>query len=894
LLDDLLRGPLPPLQEVIPDRDGGSARRWCWRCGLRRFGPEGRLAAEALDQAAECGEINRQDDQGKTALHYAAAVGASSLVEELLRARADCDLVCKSGHCALSLLKLRRPSQTEGYEETCQLLYAEADERAACRFADEMAWLSNVPVFRRLDRSELPLLAAAFRPEQYQPGDVLFRAGDIAEAFFVIQSGEAHVFPPNEDDTPIAILGPGDYFGEAALLSDKPRNATIRAGPLSKSNGHSHSSQSLASQCAKEGLAVLVLGRDDFDSMDLRHKLRLPKRQAIQPPVRTESTPLIEVELTAAQIAVVVKGMQSNAKLAPLLEKFEEKELQQIAMQAVPRQVTPGTQIVRQGDAKAEVFYIIETGEVEVVQNGKVMAKLGSGASFGEVALLMRTTRTATIRATKTCDLWTLTSADLRQVTQDRLQAKFETYAKILENVPHLECLSSCQRSAVAAALLEVSYEAGQTIVSQGEEGNEFFILFSGRLEVIIDGKQVANLEADSINGKHPHFGEQALLKDTPRSATVRTLSKTTVLILRKDVFLQFKAMWDDGGDNNMADRKNQAMTYRRTDLLVLRHLGEGAFGAVNLVEHVPTRTLFALKSLTKSQIEAIDSQKCVVNEKNVIRMTHSNFLVRGAAFYNLRGSVEFLMEAAMGGELRNVYSVKNLWGRPNLVRFHTACCARGLDHLHKRHILYRDLKPENLLLDSRGYAKICDFGLAKFALGRCHTFCGTPEYMAPEVADIEGYTKAVDWWSLGILVYELMVGDTPWECTDPFEIVKMGKKGLAKSAQSWQQPGLWKEFVLDLCQVEPTSRLPLRRGGMAKLEQHPWFQKETRPFAWADLDQQTMTPPFRPEVSPLPSCDSAFELREDPPSETNDWAKDFEDREGPAPEVFQAASLPG
>ncbi|CAE7230973.1 for, partial [Symbiodinium natans] len=94
------------------------------------------------------------------------------------------------------------------------------------------------------------------------------------------------------------------------------------------------------------------------------------------------------------------------------------------------------------------------------------------------------------------------------------------------------------------------------------------------------------------------------------------------------------------------------------------------------------------------------------------------------------------------GGELRDVYGENKLWGQADLVRFHTACAARGLDHLHMRHILYRDLKPENMLLDSRGYAKICDFGLAKFSLGRCHTFCGTPDYLAPEVADIEGYTK--------------------------------------------------------------------------------------------------------------------------------------------------------
>jgi len=823
-----------------------------------------------------------------TVLHYASCAGAVPLVQELIKANADIDLKCNDGSNASGavqkMLKEELPgsSDPQSLKEILRILSNEADVREADRFADGMAWLSGVPVFRRLERCELPLLAAKFHSDRFEPGEVLFRKGDPAEAFYVIQEGEAHVLDENEEL--IAVLKTGDYFGEAALISQKPRNATVKAAGETRTprspNGSMHSTP--RSTTGPPGLSVLMLDRDDFDQMDLRHKLRLPKREAIQPHVSKLERP--KENLTAEQVNRIVTAMQKNPKLGPLLENFSTKDLEKIAELAVSHEVATGVHIVTQGDSKADLFYILEKGNVTIVRDGKACGTLGPGASFGEVALLMRSKRTATVKAKEPCALWSLSASDLQEVTKARLQTKFDSWAKILENVPDLEFLSSYERSKIASSLVEVKFEAGETIVTQGEVASEFYVLLEGSLHISVDNKPVGEYHADANHGLHPHFGEQALLNDTPRTATVRTAAKSTVLVLSKEVFLGVKQMW--GEDRPSIWKKQGTTSYRRSDLVVMKRLGAGAFGAVNLVEHVPTHTLFALKSLDKSQIDASESQKCVLNEKNVMRMTDSNFLVRGAAFYNLSSSIEFLMEAVLGGELRDIYSEKLLWGKNELVRFHVACTARGLEHLHTRHILYRDLKPENLILDSKGYAKICDFGLAKFALGRAHTFCGTPDYLAPELGDMEGYTKAVDWWSLGILVFELMTSDTPWETSDPFEIVSLGKKGLQQKRVCWpEDAGFWKPFVLSLCQVEPNSRLPLRKGGMEKLQTHPWYKEEPA-FNWAALDQRSMTAPFQPEVNSPSTC-KGWALTEDPPLSSSDWAADFEDIEGSPPETF-------
>ncbi|CAJ1442736.1 unnamed protein product, partial [Effrenium voratum] len=149
-------------------------------------------------------------------------------------------------------------------------------------------------------------------------------------------------------------------------------------------------------------------------------------------------------------------------------------------------------------------------------------------------ALLMRAPRNATVKAKGPCKLLSLSASDLRKVTQERLQSKFESWAKILKNVPDLECLASTERIQIASALVEINYEADKTIMKQGEAAHDFFILLEGRVTVVVDGVHKGEFHADAHSGLHPHFGEQALLNDTVRMATVRSATRSTVLVLGK------------------------------------------------------------------------------------------------------------------------------------------------------------------------------------------------------------------------------------------------------------------------------------------------------------------------------------------------------------------------
>merc|ERR1719327_1965474 len=138
-------------------------------------------------------------------------------------------------------------------------------------------------------------------------------------------------------------------------------------------------------------------------------------------------------------------------------------------------------------------------------------------------------------------------------------------------------------------------------------------------------------------------------------------------------------------------------------------------------------------------------------------------------------------MEVALGGELYATYNVHSLWGSERHAKFYLAGVALAFEHLHERFVIYRDLKPENVLLNVAGRPKLTDMGLAKFAIEKTYTTCGTPDYFAPEVISTTGHNRAVDWWALGILIFELMTGHPPFEANDPMQTYMKVMQGIEK-----------------------------------------------------------------------------------------------------------------
>ncbi|CAE7870483.1 for, partial [Symbiodinium necroappetens] len=206
-------------------------------------------------------------------------------------------------------------------------------------------------------------------------------------------------------------------------------------------------------------------------------------------------------------------------------------------------------------------------------------------------------------------------------------------------------------------------------------------------------------------------------------------------------------------------------------DLKKLGLLGCGGFGAVEMVEHLNTGETYALKALSKGYVVKSGMQSSVISEKNVQLLCDSPFIVKLYETFNYDQSLYFLLELALGGELYATYNKKNFWGNEKCGKFYVAGTVFAFEHLHSKKIIFRDLKPENLLLNDKGHVKLTDMGLAKVVPGKTFTTCGTPDYFAPELIASKGHTLAVDWWTLGILTFELCSGHPPFESATPMQI---------------------------------------------------------------------------------------------------------------------------
>lgn len=276
-----------------------------------------------------------------------------------------------------------------------------------------------------------------------------------------------------------------------------------------------------------------------------------------------------------------------------------------------------------------------------------------------------------------------------------------------------------------------------------------------------------------------------------------------------------------------------------------IKVLGKGTFGKVILCREKATNHLYAIKILKKEVIIKKDEVAHTLTEKNVLQKTKHPFLVQLKYSFTTVDRLCLVTEYVNGGELYFHLSQERVFTQVR-TRFYAAEIICAISYLHKKGIIYRDLKLENLLLDHDGHIKIADFGLCKEDIhfgNTTKTFCGTPEYLAPEVLDDSDYGRAVDWWGLGIVMYEMMSGRLPFYNQDHeimFELI------LAEEVRfpTRMSPEA-REILSGLLIKDPTKRLGGGPEDAEEIKSHDFFKD----IAWADLEDKKLEPPFRPQV---------------------------------------------
>jgi serine/threonine protein kinase len=232
-----------------------------------------------------------------------------------------------------------------------------------------------------------------------------------------------------------------------------------------------------------------------------------------------------------------------------------------------------------------------------------------------------------------------------------------------------------------------------------------------------------------------------------------------------------------------------------------------------------------------------------VLHEKRILAMMEHPFILRLMATYQDAGELYMLLEIALGGELFSLLAKRSPLSDSH-ARFYAAQVVAIFTYMHSLKVVYRDLKPENLLLDLDGYLKMVDFGFAKILQDRTWTLCGTPEYLAPEIILNKGHGYGADWWCVGILSFECLTGGTPFVSNDPMD----GYRKIIKCRVQWPTaftPAA-KDFIDKLLCVDQTNRLGCLKGGSADVKGHKWYNGHVD---FKKLEAKDIPAPYTPRI---------------------------------------------
>jgi len=277
----------------------------------------------------------------------------------------------------------------------------------------------------------------------------------------------------------------------------------------------------------------------------------------------------------------------------------------------------------------------------------------------------------------------------------------------------------------------------------------------------------------------------------------------------------------------------------------LLKVIGKGSFGKVMQVRKRDTLRIYALKTIRKAHIVSRSEVTHTLAERTVLAKVNNPFIVPLKFSFQSKEKLYLVLAFVNGGELFHHLQREGKFNEERS-RFYAAELLIALEHLHGFNVVYRDLKPENILLDYTGHIALCDFGLCKLNMSESdttNTFCGTPEYLAPELLSGHGYTKCVDWWTLGVLLYEMLTGLPPFYDENTNE---MYRKILQEPLRFPEEVGSEARSLLTgLLNRDPSQRLGV--NGAQDIKNHPFF---ARHIDWKRLVAKKIQPPFKPAVA--------------------------------------------
>lgn len=641
-----------------------------------------------------------------------------------------------------------------------------------------LGFLESISLFKILSKGQLSHLFSVATEQRFNPGDKIINEGDTGDSIFIVKEGVVNC---SKNGQFLRDFNKGDYFGEQGLLYQSKRNATCTAGSklklisISRFNMVNTLGQDLEGILSKNTIRIALTRNQYFKS------------------------------LTSLQVDMVFGKMEiKNYEPNQLILPGNTLKSQQLLI------ILKG--MIQIGTYKYRLYDILGDEEFSLENCKRVYKNDLIAECETTVAQISRVTFESII------------GGNLKLITQKN------SLVGILKKIPLFTSLPEGKLQALVSVLRLEDYPAESLIYNVGDKGDKFYIVKSGTIEIIKDGVSVKKIETGGF------FGERSVITSENRTTAAVAVGHTTCWVLYKENctnLLNEKTMEEL---KKRVEMQNNEMELN--DLYFLKTLHKGIISKSCLVFWKNNRRLYFLRTISRNSIRLFSNYDRVVMEKNILKMTDHPFVGRLIKTFKDNLRLYFLMEYIPGQDLFEMLSGWNKMGNEN-AKFYAAGILIILEYLHRYNIIYRDLKPENVMIDEDGYPKISDFANSKIVEGRTYSIVGTPHYMAPEVIAGKGYNFSADYWSLGIMIYEFLFNSLPFAANEG-DLYKVYQSILTMNVSYPPGNNLCKPLLDRLLMKNPNMR-----GNLKEIKENQFFYGVN----WDEYTWKQVNPPRKPKV---------------------------------------------
>jgi len=574
--------------------------------------------------------------------------------------------------------------------------------------------VDNLPLFKILNRGKRAKIVNDLYRETHLPGRPIYSPGQISNCIYIVKDGVVNI---KDDKKIVKTLREGDFFGDMSVIGLTNRFMKAEA----KEKTHLYS------------ISVSNLEKIFGENFRTHYILSLIKIAFF----KTEDFKNINFD-------------------------FLDEIVQFFKFRFYIKQ----TEILRPGDSKSNRIIIPINGELYDSNGDKLICNKNTMLFDKEIYNEDKTELKSSIYCSSLCLVAKAKTSDIQKKYHCSLKDLIEQSSKVeqLKNVALFKNLTKEKFDLLATKIKTEKIPDRHNVITQGEEGTRFYIIKKGFINIYVNKKYIRTMN------ENEYLGERALFFKEPRSATATAKGDAEVYYLDKE---DFETVIEKNLKDYLIDRIYlQDDTITLDQLTYLVTLGAGSYGNVSLVKSAKKNYFYAIKNISNKQI--LYNQLCsnLELEKGILLQIDHPFIVKLVKTLKDDKFIYFLMDYIRGKELFDVIRDIGVLTKSQTL-FYGASMMLAVQYLHQRKFVYRDIKPENIMVLENGYIKIIDFGTAKAIEGKTKTTMGTPHYMAPEMILGTGYSFEVDYWAIACCMYEFICGGVPFadDSEDTMEI---------------------------------------------------------------------------------------------------------------------------